>query len=218
MFQSLLDVISSSPWTYGVVFLFAFLDAVFPIVPSETAVITAGVLSASGHLHISLVIAAAAAGAIAGDNTAYVIGFTSKRFVVERVFRRERRRHLERAERALQERGGYLIIIGRFIPGGRTAVTFGCGVLHYPWPKFFGFDVPAGVLWASYAGLVGYFGGKAFEESPTKGILLALGIALTIALGTETYRWLRRRRARQRLETPLPPVAEPVAGDGADRG
>ena len=218
MFQSLLDFISGSPWMYGIVFLFALLDAVFPVVPSETAVITAGVLSASGDLHISVVIAVAAAGACMGDNTAYAIGFTSKRFVVERLFRAERRRHLERAERALHERGGYLIIVGRFIPGGRTAVTFASGVLRFPWPKFIGFDLAAGILWASYAGLVGYFGGKAFENNPTKGILLALGIALAIAAGTETYRWLRRRSARRRVETSPSPVPEPIPGDGADRG
>jgi membrane protein DedA with SNARE-associated domain len=217
VFQSLLDAISSSQWTYGAVFLLAFLDAIIPIVPSETAAITAGVLSASGDLHISLVIAAAAAGACLGDNTAYAIGSTSNG-LVGRLFKGDRQRHLERAERALQERGGYLIIIGRFIPGGRTAVTFGSGALGYPWPKFLAFDVVACILWACYAGLVGYFGGKAFENSPAKGILLALAIALCVAGGTEGYRWLRRRSARRREGEPSTPASAQVTGDGADRG
>lgn len=208
MLDSLLDVISSSSWTYAVLFLFAALDAVVPIVPSETAVITAGVLAASGDLSIELIILAAACGAILGDNVAYTIGRVLEGPVRNRLFRGERRRHLEKAEGALKSRGGSLIVIGRFIPGGRTAVTFGAGVLHYPWPRFFAFDVLAGFLWGTYAGLIGYFGGKAFEDSPIKGILLALGIAFAIAAGVEGIRWWRRRREAQRVAT----------GDGVDRG
>src|SRR3972149_1934714 len=127
MFDSLLDVVSSSPWTYAVVFAFALLDAVFPVVPSETAVITAGVLAAGGDLSIAPVTAGAAAAPCSGDTPAYAIGRTLKDVVRERVFRGARRRHLDRAERTLQDRGGYLIVIGRFIPGGRPAVTFAPG-------------------------------------------------------------------------------------------
>jgi membrane-associated protein len=211
VFDSLLDVVSSSPWTYGVVFLFAFLDVIFPLVPSETAVITASVLAASGELRIELIIIAAACGAILGDNLAYWLGRLLQRPVSDRLFSGEKRRHLDRAERSLKERGGYFIIIGRFIPGGRTAVAVGSGVLHYPWPRFVAFDIVAGILWATYGGLVGYFGGKAFEDSPIKGILLALGIAFAIAGAVEGYRWLKRRSER----SPGPP-REGVAGDGAD--
>ncbi len=198
MFDSLLDVISNSDWTYGVVFLFAFLDVIIPIVPSETAVITAGVVASNGDLSLPLVIAAAAAGACLGDNVAYLLGRLCEDRVANTLFAGKRRHHLDRAERTLSERGGYLIIIGRFIPGGRTAVTFGAGVLHFPWRRFIAFDVVASLLWASYAALVGYFGGKAFEESPTKGVLLALAIAFGVAGAIEFTRWLRRRSIRRR--------------------
>jgi membrane-associated protein len=193
MFESLVDAISSSPWTYAVVFAFALGDVLFPAIPSETAVITAGVLSASGDLNIALVIAAAAAGAVIGDNTAYWLGRTLEGFVKQRFFKGDRQRHLDRAGRMLKERGGYFIIIGRFIPGGRTAVTFGAGILRYPWPRFIVYDVIAGVLWACYSGLIGYFGGKAFEDEPWKGIVVALAIAFGIAMAVEGYRWMRRR-------------------------
>lgn len=86
MFDSLLDVISSSPWTYGVVFLFAFLDVIVPIVPSETAVITSGVLAATGDLSIAIVILVAACGAMLGDNLAYWLGRTFTDPVQRRFF------------------------------------------------------------------------------------------------------------------------------------
>ena len=75
----------------------------------------------------------------------------------------------------LEERGGYLIVIARFIPGGRTAATFAAGSLDWPWRRFIVFDVAAGAIWGSYAGLLGYFGGKTFKDSPFKGFLVAFG-------------------------------------------
>jgi membrane protein DedA with SNARE-associated domain len=208
MLDSLVDLISDSPWTYGVVFLMAFLDVLLPIVPSETTVITAGVLAETGGLNIALVIAAAAGGACLGDNAAYFLGYTLEEFIQRRFFSDKRRRHLEKAERMLEERGGYFIIIGRFIPGGRTAVTLGAGVLHYPWRRFIPFDVAAGLLWATYAGLLGFFGGKAFEDDPLKGIILALVIAFGIAGGVEVYRWYKRRGLRSKGGDPRRPAPE----------
>ena len=52
----------------------------------------------------------------------------------------------------------------------------------------------AGIVWASYAGLLGYFGGKTFEEEPWKGLILAFAIAFGVVATIETVRWLKRRR------------------------
>jgi membrane-associated protein len=195
LFQSLTDHVSGSPWTYAFIFGLAALDVVFPLVPSETSVILAGVLASTGDLVLFAVILVAAGGAILGDNVAYLIGRTVGPRVVSRFFSGERKRRIDWAEKQVQERGGYLILVGRFIPGGRTAVTLACGLLAMRWHRFIRFDVAAGLMWASYAALLGYFGGKAFEESPLKGFVVAFVIALAITGGIEVYRWLRKRGA-----------------------
>jgi membrane protein DedA with SNARE-associated domain len=127
VFQSIVDAISGSSWSYGIVFAVSAIDAFFPIVPSEATVITAGVLAGSGDLKIGLVILAAAVGAICGDNVCYWLGRIFGERLADRYFTGERRKHLDRAHRMLEERGGWLIIIGRFIPGGRTAASTGPG-------------------------------------------------------------------------------------------
>jgi membrane-associated protein len=193
LFQSLTDYVSGSPWTYAFLFGVAALDVVFPLVPSETSVILAGVLASTGDLVLFAVILVAAAGAIVGDNTAYVIGRTVGHRLVNRFFSGERRKRIDWAEQQIEERGGYLILVGRFIPGGRTAVTLACGLLEMRWRRFISFDVAAGLLWASYAALLGYFGGKAFEEQPWKGFVVAFVVALGITGAIELYRWLRKR-------------------------
>ena len=71
MLSGLANHVSGEWWSYLLIFGLAYLDVLFPLVPSETAVITAGVLSSTGNTHLSLAILAAATGAIAGDNTAY---------------------------------------------------------------------------------------------------------------------------------------------------
>jgi membrane-associated protein len=193
LFQSFTDYVSGSPWTYAFLFGVAALDVIFPLVPSETSVILAGVLASTGDLILFAVILVAAAGAILGDNTAYFIGRTVGDRLVRRFFSGEQRKRVDWAEKQIEERGGYLILVGRFIPGGRTAVTLACGLLEMRWRRFISFDVAAGLMWASYAALLGYFGGKAFEEQPWKGFTVAFVVALAITGAIELYRWLRKR-------------------------
>jgi membrane protein DedA with SNARE-associated domain len=197
MFSQLADYVSSAWWSYPLVLGLAYADVLVPLVPSETAVITGGVLASRGDMHLSLLILAAALGAVGGDNTAYLLGRYFGEPVRRRFFAGDRAQERIRwAERQVTERGGSLIIAGRFIPGGRTVVTLASGSLRMRWRRFISFDVLAGAIWASYAALLGYFGGKAFERAPWKGLLLAFGIALAVTGCVEGVRWLRRRQAR----------------------
>jgi membrane-associated protein len=195
VFESLTEYVSGSPWTYLFLFVISALDAIVPLVPSETSVILAGVLASTGDLNLGLVILFAAAGAVAGDNVSYWIGRKVGHRFVNRFFKGERRKQVDWAHRQVEERGGYLIIVGRFIPGGRIVITLSCGMLEMRWRRFLAFDVVAGLVWATYAALLGYVGGRTFEESPFKGFLLAFAVALGVAGVIEAYRWFRRRRA-----------------------
>jgi membrane-associated protein len=191
-------VSEASGWAYGIIFLFAFLDVLVPVVPSEASVITAGVLAAAGGgLYLPLIIVAAACGAFLGDNTAYLVGRRFGTRATKRFLRGGKaQKTLDWAERQLTQRGGELILVARFIPGGRTAVTLAAGTLAFPWRRFAVFDAIAALIWALYASLLGYFGGRAFENAAWKGLLVALGIAFAVAAGVEIVRWyLKRRRA-----------------------
>ena len=188
-------VADASGWAYAILFVLALLDALIPVVPSETSVITAGVVASQGDLNLMLVIAFAAAGAIAGDNTAYFVGRRFGGGINDRFFTSEKaKRRVAWAHRQVEERGGELIVVARFIPGGRTVVTLSAGTLRYPWRKFIVFDTIAGLVWATYAACLGYFGGHAFEEQPWKGLLLALAIAFAVTGAVELVRWYLKRR------------------------
>jgi membrane-associated protein len=200
VFDQLTNLVSdASGWAYVIVLVLAFLDAMLPVVPSETSVITAGVVASAGDLDVFLIIAAAAVGAFLGDNVVYLVGRRFGERARRRFFSGEKASaRIDWAERQLKERAGQLITGGRFIPGGRTAVALSSGITGFPWRRYVLLDGIAAVAWALYATLLGYFGGRAFEHEPWKGLILALVIAFTVAGGVEAVRWLRRRRRAAR--------------------
>jgi membrane-associated protein len=196
-FDRLSEWVSGEWWSYLVIFAIAVIDAFFPVVPSETLVVIGGNLSAAGDMHFVLVVVAGACGAILGDNISYWIGHFVGEKTVRRLLRTEKwHRRLDWAERTLDQRGAYIILVARFIPGGRTAVTFTAGYVQtFAWRRFIVYDVMAGVLWATYAASLGYFGGKRFEDHPFWGLGLALAIALSLGLAVEVVRHLLKRRS-----------------------
>jgi membrane-associated protein len=149
-----------------------------------------GIQAARGQLSLELVIPLGAAGAFLGDNSSYALGRYVGVPIQQRLFSGEKaRRRLDWAKQFLKERGGYVFIVARFIPGGRTAATFTAGLVHFRWlGRFVPFVFIAAVLWSAFGTLIGYFGGRVFEDKPVYAVLLAFGIAGAITVGAEVYR------------------------------
>lgn len=185
-----------SPVFYLIALLVPALDALIPVLPSETVVIGLGVATAgSTDPRIAVLVALAALGAFLGDNASYLLGSRFSEAVSRRVFAGERgARRRAWAQRSLDQFGMRIIIACRFIPGGRTAVTVTCGLIGYPRRSFVLATACAGVIWASYAYFLGRLGGKAFEDQPWVGLLLALGVALAVSALVEVARRLWKWR------------------------
>jgi len=185
----------SSNWYFlAIIFAVAYLDSVVPIVPSETMVIIGGVAAGRGDQLLIAVIAAGAVGAFLGDTTAYLIGNRMTGFIERRADDRPKLRHrLDWASEQIHIRGGLLLITARFIPGGRTALTITSGITNQPRGWFMGWVAVAVVIWASYAALLGYVGGQAFQDNHTLAFLLAFGAALGMTALIEVIRHFRNR-------------------------
>ena len=194
MFESLVEVISASAWVYPLILGVAAVDAVFPLVPSEATVIAAAALAGAGELGFQHVLVAAASGAVIGDNVAYLFGRAGRGAAATGLLRSAKwRERMARAEALLRERSATIIIVSRFIPGGRTATMLSAGIVGLGWRRFIAFDLAAGVLWAGYASLIGLVGGKAFADKPLHALLLAFGLAAVLTLLIESGRRLRAR-------------------------
>lgn len=201
--DSLTELVTDSPITYVVIFALAAVDVILPILPAEATITAASVLAGQGTLSIVWVMVAAGLGAFVGDNIAYWIGRGAGRPLVERVLRGNTRQ-LDDVAAQFDKRGGVFIIVGRFVPGGRTAVAIGAGILHFSWAQFVLYDGVAAVIWALQAALPGFIGGSLIQDKPwlamVIGFVLSALLAGSIALA---QRWWERRGARAAAEREL---------------
>ncbi|MBX9641396.1 MAG: DedA family protein [Mycobacteriaceae bacterium] len=195
MFDSLLDTLGNSWLEYPLILAFCLFDAVLPILPSETVLLTGGILAADGKMALGWVMAMGAIGAFAGDNVAYGVGHSADDWARRWLARgRNGERRLAWAHRELDRHGGPLVVVARFIPGGRTVTTISCGVLEFPYRQFLAFDAIGVVLWATLSTLIGFVGGHTFEDRPLVAFAVSFGVALAFAGGIELIRWMRRRK------------------------
>ena len=190
-----------SVFSYLIAFIIPALDAIFPALPGESAIIALGVATAgSADPRIALLIGCAAAGAFIGDNLSYLLGRRFGPAVQRRFFTTPKGMKARAwAERSLDKYGTQLIVVCRFIPGGRTAVTLTCGITGYPRRRFVAATAVAAVIWALYAFFIGRIGGQAFEDNPWAGLVIAFGASIAISAVIEVIRrlWGRRRRRAQ---------------------
>ena len=197
MLEPVTEALSASPWTYALVLAIVAGDAVLPVFPGETAVLTAAVIAGDGELSIVLVVAAAIAGAMLGDTTSWLLGRTFGERAVGRLAHGGKARdRVAWSRRQLRLRGAWLVVVARFIPGGRTATTLAAGTLGMPLRRFVAADAVGAVLWSLYAAGLGWFGGEAFGQSLWKPLAVALGIGAAVgAIGELLRRRLDRRAA-----------------------
>ncbi len=204
MQEAILDVVESfvaTPWVYLALLLVTKLDGFFPVVPSETLVITLGVFAAANaEPNLLLVILVASVGAFAGDHISYFIGRKSGPRLMARVKPGSRtRRAYDNVGRMLEKRGGLVLITARYVPGGRTAATLTTGATRYPLRSFALYTAIAAVSWATYSALIGYIGGAAFEHNPLLGLVMGVGLALGVTVLHEGIRIVCERRKSRRV-------------------
>lgn len=195
MFDSLVNVISGAWWSYPLIAFLATFDVIAPVLPSETAVVAGGIIAARGGLLLPLVLIVAAVGAFLGDNLAYWIGRKGQRVARRWLLRGDKGQQLiDWAARLLDQYGGSVLIVGRFIPGGRTAIAVGAGIVNYPWRRFVIYDAVGAVTWATVNSVIGYVGGKAFERQTWLAFVVSFAAALLVGAVVELIRRVAGRR------------------------
>lgn len=197
--DALTDALGSSPWTYLLVLALVAGDAVLPLVPGETAIITGAVLARQGDLSLPLLAIAAVVGAVLGDQAMYWIGRSAGRSGLGRLERRgSLRKQLRWGRDVLGRHGPLVVVVARFVPGGRSATNLAAGSVGLDLRRFSSADLLGACLWVALNVAIGTLGGAAFRDSTWQP--LALSLAIAAALAVPLY------ALRHRLEAP---------GDGA---
>jgi LPXTG-motif cell wall-anchored protein len=145
--------------------------------------------------------AAAIAGAVLGDGTAFWIGHRSQREILSAWPMTRYPRVVAQSEAFFHRWGALAVFFARFVPPIRAFVPITAGALGMSPLRFYAVNIPAILLWAPAHVLPGvlaisalhqYAGGLAHHTGIGKHywILSVIGGALIVALAT----WMIRRR------------------------
>jgi membrane protein DedA with SNARE-associated domain len=123
-------------WAIG---LIVMLESSGLPLPGETALLLgAGYAGATGRIELSSVVAAAAVGAIIGDNIGFWIGRTFGADLLLRygkyIYLPERR--IKLGQYLFERHGAKIVFFGRFIALLRILAALLAGVNKYPWRPF----------------------------------------------------------------------------------
>lgn len=190
-----------STYGYWAVALMVGLESMGIPLPGETTVIAASILAGTTHeLNIWLVIAAAAAGAIIGDNIGYLIG---RAFGYRLLLRYGRyvglnERRIKLGQYLFLRYGGKVVFFGRFVAVLRALAGVLAGMNRMLWPRFLVANAAGGILWATLYGLGAYYLGREAEHL-AKPVGMALGAAAAVAIIAALV-LLRRHQAQLEAE------------------
>ncbi|HEY8721274.1 DedA family protein [Pengzhenrongella sp.] len=180
------------------IIIFIETGLLFPLLPGDSLLFTAGALVAQGTLHFPLWLLCVLlfSAAFLGDQTAYWIG----RRVGPRLFNRPDSRifkqsHIDETNKYFEKYGGRTIVIARFIPFVRTysAVSAGVGKMNYR--HFVGYDLVGATAWGVGVTMLGYaLGNITFIKDNIEAliVLLVLVPVMPVVIGV----WRKHRAAK----------------------
>ena len=175
-------------------------------VPGETVLIAASVYAGAGRLNIVAVGVVAFVAAIIGDNIGFAIGHFGGRALVLRFgkYVRLTSERLDRAQGFFERRGGWIVVVARFIEGLRQANGIIAGIAGMHWLRFLAYNAIGAALWVGTWASVGYLAGNhiaAIYHGVTRYSVYAL-----IAVVVLVILWIvRRRMIRRRILGPAGP-------------
>ena len=206
--ESLANLIASHG--YWVVATVVALESMGIPMPGETTLVTAAIYAGTTHhLDIGLVIAAAALGAIVGDNVGYWVGreFGYRLLLHYGPMLRIGTPRIKLGQYLFYRHGGKVVFFGRFIAILRALAALLAGINYMPWWRFLFFNATGGIVWAVAYGMAAYAAGEYVVQ--LKGRVAFAGLALAAAVAVVAFEFVRRheaelgRKAEEALPGPL---------------
>jgi membrane-associated protein len=199
------------------VMLIVFLETglLFPFLPGDTLLFTAGLLAAQPNAPVDVWTLApcAAAAAIIGGQVGYLIG----RRLGPALFKKEdarffKKHYLTSSHEFIERHGRKTIVIGHFVGVVRSFTPLIAGASGMRYPVFLAYDVIGAVGWGVGLVVVGYhLGGIPFVGAHLELMVLAIACLSVLPVAVSAARALLTRRGAATTDEDAPP-AELTAG------
>lgn len=185
-------------WVLAGVAAIVFIESgvLFPVLPGDSLVFSAGLLHTQLGLSLTLLVATIVACALAGSEVGYWIGAKFGRNLFTDEARFLKTEHLTQAENFFTRYGGRSLVMGRFVPFVRTFVPIAAGIAKYNHTSFLMWNLVGALLWGGGLTLLGSaLGGVSFIHDNLSAIILIIVFVSILPMIVELL--LHKHRARK---------------------
>lgn len=199
--NSITSLISSFGY-YGI-FIAAFVETIFPPIPSEVIFPLAGFVSFKSnfnYLQTFLMSFSGALGATIGSIMIYLLSYKFGRSAIIKlgkyVFVSQKK--IEKAEHWFQKYGVYAVFLGRMAPGIREIISVPAGISRMDFKKFVAFTFFGSLIWSTLLVFAGYYFGNSWDTFSTSlqrtFPVITLLLLLVIAIGLIYFLFKKRKK------------------------
>lgn len=180
----------------GIAFLM-FLDNVFPPIPSEIIMPSAGYTASRGQLQIVGVIVAGSFGSIVAAAVLYALG---RKIPQESLFKLVdrygkylfiKRKDVQKALDWFEHYGHRIVFFGRMIPAVRSLISIPAGMSHMPFWKFMLYSSLGTLIWTTFLACVGFYFGE--NQALMFAIMHRVGYVILAIVAVLGLMWLYRK-------------------------
>lgn len=173
-------------------------SSIFPVLPGDSLLFTAGLFVAQGSIHapLWLVCLVVSVAALLGNALGYLIGYKAGPALFKRpdsrFFKQE---YVDKTHAFLEKHGPKAVVLARFVPFVRTFITWIAGVGRMDPKRYFTYTVIGGIAWAGGITALGHLlGNIPFIKNNIEAIFILIVLVSVVPLIVE---WARNRRERK---------------------
>ncbi|EMD28757.1 DedA family protein [Amycolatopsis azurea] len=183
----------------SVLCLIIFIESsVFPVLPGDSLLFTAGLLIANGSIQapLWLVCVLVTLAALIGNMLGYGLGWK----IGPWLFRKPdskffNKKYVDQTHAFLEKHGPKAVVLARFVPFVRTFITWIAGIGKMDPKKYFTYTVIGGILWAAGITALGHLlGGVTFIEKNIDAIFILIVLVSVVPIVIE---YLKARREKK---------------------
>ena len=184
--------------------LLMFLDNIFPPIPSEIIMPSAGYTASQGQLLLVGVVIAGCIGSLIAAALLYWVGYT---FNHERIFRFVDRYgkflflksvDVKKSLDWFEQYGHRIVFFGRMIPAVRSLISIPAGMSHMPFWNFMFYSSLGTIIWTTFLASVGFYFG---ENQILMQQIFSQASYIILSLLAIFLLWLAYRRYRHKRKS-----------------
>jgi membrane-associated protein len=186
-------------------------SSIFPVLPGDSLLFTAGLFVAQGSIHtpLWLVCLVVSVAALLGNAVGYFIGYKAGPALFtrpdSRFFKQE---YVDKTHAFLDKHGPKAVVLARFVPFVRTFITWIAGVGRMDAKRYFTYTVIGGILWAAGITALGHvLGNISFIKNNIEAIFILIVLVSIVPIIVE---WARSRRERKLAATADPEATQQI--------